>query len=75
MKIDITNIQEPKTNNYTFTKPFNKILDSIHFSYLTNYPLIIEGGTGLGKKSAINYFLECLKINKENVVFSMVFFV
>ena len=68
LRINIADIEESNTNNYTFTKPFNKILDSIHFSYLTNYPLIIEGGTGLGKKTAINYFLECLKINKENVI-------
>ena len=61
LKIDIEQI----TNNYTFTKPFNKMLDSIHFSFLTNYPLIIEGQTGLGKITTINYFL---KINKEKVI-------
>ena len=42
------------------------MLDAIHFAYLSKYPLIIEGPTGLGKKTAIEYFKKCLNLNDNN---------
>ena len=46
--------------NLAFIKPFNKLLEHIFLSIAINYPLIIEGGTGKGKKSAIYYLAEIL---------------
>jgi len=43
-----------------FIKPFNKLLEHIFFSIAIHFPLIIEGGTGKGKKSAINYIAKIL---------------
>ena len=47
-------------NKLAFIKPFNKLLEHIHISIAINYPLIIEGETGKGKKSAINYMANIL---------------
>ncbi len=49
-----------KKNNLAFIKPFNKLLEHIHASIALHYPLIIEGGTGKGKKSAIYYMANIL---------------
>ena len=74
LKIDIVNADKQNKSDdksktkVTFTRPFNKILDSIHFSYLTNVLLIIEGCVGLGKKTAIKYFIECLNISKDKII-------
>ena len=59
MSISSTKIEEPN-EDLAFTFPFNQMLDAIHFAYLSKYPLIIEGPTGLGKKTAIEYFKKCL---------------
>ena len=47
-------------NKLAFIKPFNKLLEHIHISIAIHYPLIIEGETGKGKKSAINYMANIL---------------
>ncbi len=54
--------------NLAFTKPFNEMLNIIHFAYITNCPIIIEARTGLGKKTAIDYFIKCLKIDNEKII-------
>ena len=46
--------------NLAFIKPFNKLLEHIFFSIAVHFPLIIEGGTGKGRKSAIYYIAEIL---------------
>ena len=43
------------TNNLAYTKTFTEMIDYIHFGIATNTPVILEGGTGLGKQTAINY--------------------
>ena len=50
-----------KNNNYQdifkniyFTRKFAEICDLIHFSCSLYIPLILEGDTGQGKKTAIN---------------------
>ena len=40
--------------NIYFTRKFAEICDLIHFSCTLNIPLILEGETGQGKKTAIN---------------------
>ena len=42
-------------NNLAFTKTFTEMVDYIHFGIASNTPIILEGGTGLGKQTAINY--------------------
>ena len=42
-------------NNLAFTKSFTEMVDYIHLGIATNTPVILEGGTGLGKQTAINY--------------------
>ena len=42
-------------NNLAFTKTFTEMVDYIHLGIATNTPVILEGGTGLGKQTAINY--------------------
>ena len=41
--------------NLVFTKTFTEMVDYIHLGIATNTPVILEGGTGLGKQTAINY--------------------
>jgi predicted RNA binding protein with dsRBD fold (UPF0201 family) len=64
--LKITFISKEKTNeknNISFVKFFNKILNSIHMSISLNFPLILEGNSGMGKKTAINYICDILNIN------------
>ena len=42
-------------NNLAFTKIFTEMVDYIHLGIATNTPVILEGGTGLGKQTAIKY--------------------
>ena len=42
-------------DNLAFTKTFTEMVDYIHLGIATNTPVILEGGTGLGKQTAINY--------------------
>ena len=58
LQIEYGNFQEiknEKTNNLCFTKTFTEMVDYIHMGIATNTPIILEGGTGLGKQTAINY--------------------
>ena len=56
----ISNDIKEVENKLAFIKPFNKLLEHIHISIAIHYPLIIEGETGKGKKSAINYMANIL---------------
>ena len=47
-------------NNLAFIKPFNKLLEHIFLSIAIHFPLIIEGETGKGKKTAIYYIAKIL---------------
>ena len=53
-------LKENKESNLAFIKPFNKLLEHIFFSIAIHFPLIIEGGTGKGRKSAIYYIAKIL---------------
>ena len=48
-------IKNEDMNNIAFTKTFTEMVDYIHLGIATNTPVILEGGTGLGKQTAINY--------------------
>ena len=65
LSINYAKIKEPN-EELVFTDPFNQMLDAIHFAYLTKYPLIIEGQTGFGKKTAIEYFEKCLNFDEND---------
>ena len=45
----------PELKHIAFTKTFTEMVDYIHLGIATNTPVIIEGGIGLGKQTAINY--------------------
>ena len=53
-------LKEDDDCKLAFIKPFNKLLEHIFLSISIHYPLIIEGGTGKGKKSAIYYISKIL---------------
>ena len=42
-------------NQFAFTKTFIEMVDYIHLGIASNTPVILEGGTGLGKQTAIKY--------------------
>jgi len=48
-------LKNDSLNNLVFTKTFSEMVDYIHLGIATNTPVILEGGTGLGKQTAINY--------------------
>ena len=48
--------------NIYFTKKFSEICDLIHFVCTLHIPLILEGETGQGKKTAINLMAEILNL-------------
>ena len=50
--------------NISFITPFNKLINYIHFSLALNIPLIIEGQIGIGKKTAIRYLANILKLKE-----------
>lgn len=60
LSIISSKLEEYPEENLAFIKPFNKLLEHIFFSLVFNYPLIIEGETGKGKKSAIYYMAKIL---------------
>ena len=69
-------IDEPKPElnkdiqkNISFTTPFNKMINYIHFSLALYIPLIIEGQIGIGKRTAIKYIASIL--NLKEVYFSI----
>ena len=49
------NIKNENLDNLAFTKTFSEMVDYIHLGIATNTPVILEGGIGLGKQTAINY--------------------
>ena len=60
LSITSCDLKEDNDSNLAFIKPFNKLLEHIFISISIHYPLIIEGGTGKGKKSAIYYMAKIL---------------
>ena len=60
LSITSVNLKEDDDCHLAFIKPFNKLLRHIFLSIAIHYPLIIEGGTGKGKKSAIYYMAKIL---------------
>ena len=48
--------------------PFNEMVNLIHFGIATNTPIILEGGTGLGKQTAINYIAHKLNYRIINFI-------
>ena len=60
LSISSCDLNEDIDNNLAFIKPFNKLLEHIFISIALNFPLIIEGGTGKGRKSAIYYMAKIL---------------
>ena len=55
-------------NDIAFTKTFTEMIDYIHFGIATNTPIILEGGTGLGKQTAINYIAHKLNYRIINFI-------
>ena len=53
----------------SFTIPFNKMINYIHFSLALYIPLIIVGQIGIGKRTAIKYIASIL--NLKEVYFSI----
>ena len=50
LSISSCDLKEDGHCNLSFIKPFNKLLEHIFISIALNFPLIIDGGTGKGKK-------------------------
>ena len=62
--------KEDENDNFDeiqFHKSFNNLLDIIHLSLFIHIPLIIEGETGNGKKTAIYYIAKLLKYHILNI--------
>ena len=57
--IDSNNLKE-NNSNIDFVEPFNELIDCIHTSIATIFPLIIEGSSWKGKKTAIKYVKDIL---------------
>ena len=58
LRIECGKNKEPININIkelAFTKTFTEMIDYIHSGIATKTPVILEGGTGLGKQTAINY--------------------
>ena len=60
LSIKYPKIKEIKETKIAFIKPFNELLEHIFISISLHFPLIIEGGTGKGKKTAIYYIAKVL---------------
>ena len=60
LSIKSPKIKEIKETKIAFIKPFNELLEHIFISISLHFPLIIEGGTGKGKKTAIYYIAKVL---------------
>ena len=55
-------------NTLAFTKTFTEMVDYIFLGIATNTPIILEGGTGLGKQTAINYVADKLNFKIMNFI-------
>ena len=60
LSIKSPKIKQIKKTNIAFIKPFNELLEHIFISISLHFPLIIEGGTGKGKKTAIYFIAKVL---------------
>ena len=60
LSISLGDLNKDEDYNLSFIKPFNKLLEHIFVSIAIKFPLIIEGETGKGKKSAIYYIARVL---------------
>ena len=55
-------------NDLAFTKTFTEMVDYIFLGIATNTPVILEGGTGQGKQTAINYVANKLNYKIMNFI-------
>jgi len=62
--------KENQYSNLIFTNKIKEIIDAIHFSLSTKTPLILEGGYGQGKKSAIEYYAKMSQLELISVPIS-----
>ena len=53
-----------------FTSKFIEMLEILHLGIATKTPIIFEGGSGQGKKKAIEYFSNALGLNVLNIAIS-----
>ena len=70
---EIDKITKARKNQYSkliFTNKIKEIIDAIHFSLSTKTPLILEGGYGQGKKSAIEYYAKMSQLDLISVPIS-----
>ena len=56
-----------------YTGIFNELVDLIHFGICINKPLILEGSSGQGKQTAINYISKILNYQVENIIITKSF--
>ena len=64
--------QEMEIEDYNiyFTKKFAELCDVLYFSLVTRTPIILEGESGIGKQTAINYIAKLLGLEVINIVIS-----
>ena len=60
LSIKSSKIKKIENTKIAFVQPFNDLLEYIFISISLHFPLIIEGGTGKGKKTAIYYIAKVL---------------
>ena len=64
---EITELNDKKI---AFTSKFVEMLEILHLGIATKTPIIFEGGSGQGKKKAIEYFANALGLNILNIAIS-----
>ena len=64
--------QEMEIEDYNiyFTKKFSELCDVLYFGLVTRTPVILEGESGIGKQTAINYIAKLLGLEIINIVIS-----
>ena len=70
LKYDYKNIGSDIFKNIYFTRQFSEMCDLIHFSCSLHIPLILEGDTGQGKKTAINLMAQFFELEVIHKVLS-----
>ena len=61
-------LMDKNYNDLAFTKTFTEMVDYIFLGIATNTPVILEGGTGQGKQTAINYVANKLNYKIMNFI-------
>jgi len=72
MYIDLQKDKKDENLSYSlfFTNKIKEIIDTIHFGFSTSTPIVLEGGYGQGKKSAIEYYAKISKLELIQVTIS-----